>query len=308
MEQQSPETPEIQPRKKSAKIYFFIIALAVLVATNIYYVVEYKSLGKKVELLSSEKHQLKTEVDRIEAELDRIIQDNPSISNVLMDNQTEARAQIANLRYRLSTGEVSDKEIKVVRFEVQNLRYLVDDYTLNIDKLKSENAKLFSEKKELEQTVHSTTKQVNRLTNENEVLLGKVETASGLKLSGIAINAIQLRSREREKVETRAKRIDMLRIDFDIVENSLAGKGKREVFLRVIDPNGNLLTVDNSTFHANGRTMQYTFKTTIDFLNDGQKYSIDWKPEKDESFQKGVYTVVLYADNFTMGRGEVTLK
>lgn len=308
MEQQSPETPEIQPRKKSAKIYFFIIALAVLVATNIYYVVEYKSLGKKVELLSSEKHQLKTEVDRIEAELDRIIQDNPTISNALMDNQTEARAQIANLRYRLSTGEVSDKEIKVVRFEVQNLRYLVDDYTLNIEKLKSENAKLFSEKKELEQTVHSTTKKVNQLTNENEVLLGKVETASGLKLSGIAINAIQLRSREREKVETRAKRIDMLRIDFDIVENSLAEKGKREVFLRVMDPNGNLLTVNNNTFHANGRTMQYTFKTTIDFLNDGKKYSIDWKPEEDASFQKGIYTVVLYADNFTMGRGEVTLK
>ncbi len=308
MEQHNPGNSEITPLKKSSKIYFFIIALATLLATNIYYVVEYKSLGKKVEFLSSEKHQLQTEVDRIEAELDKIIQNNPSISNALMDNQTEARAQIANLRYRLSTGEVTDREIKVARFEVQNLRYLVDDYTTNIENLKSENAKLSSEKKTLEETVHSTNKKVNKLTGENEVLIGKVETASGLKLSGISINAIQLRSRDREKVETRAKRIDVLRIDFDIVENSLAKKGTHEVFLRIMDPNGNLLSDGKSTFSANGRNMQYTFKTSINFSNDGKKYSIDWKPEEESSFQKGIYTVVLYADNFTMGRGEVALK
>ena len=308
MEHNDPEVPLLKTRKNSAKIYFFLIALAVLVATNIYYVIEYKNLGKKVELLGSEKHQLQAEVDRIEAELDRLIQNNPSISNTLMDNQTEARAQIANLRYRLSTGEVSDKEIEVVRFEVQNLRYLVDDYTDNIEKLKKENAKLSSDKEKLRQSVHSANEQVSQLTDENEALQEKVETASGLKVSGIVINAIQLRSRNREKIETRAKRSDLLRIDFDIVENTLAKKGTHEVFLRIMDPNGNLLTVDNGTFDANGRTMQYTFKTFIDFSNDGKKYSIDWQPKEESSFQKGIYTIVLYADNFTMGRGEITLK
>lgn len=299
---------QIKPRKNPAKIYFFFIAIAFLIATNLYYVFEYKSLGKKVELLSSEKYQLQAEVDRIEAELDRITQDNPFVSQALLINQDEARAQIADLRFRLSSGDVTSEEIEVARFEVQNLRYLVDEYNLNIEKLKRENLKLSSERDKLQVSVDSANEQVSQLTEENIQLLEKVETASNLRVSGININAIQLRSRDRERIESRAKRIDLLRIDFDLVENPLAKKGSHEVFLRIIDPSGNLLTVDNGTFEANGRTMQYTFKTMIGFINDGKKYSIDWQPAEGLGFQKGVYTVVLYANGSTMGQGSITLK
>jgi hypothetical protein len=308
MQNKNIEDQVIKTRKNSAKIYFFFIAITLLIATNLYYVLEYKSLGKKVELLSSEKYQLQAEVDRIEAELDRITQDNPIISQSLMGNQVEARAQIANLRFRLTSGEVTSQEIEVVRFEIQNLRYLVDEYNVNIEKLKKENLKLTSERDKLKISVSSANKQLSQLTEENTELQGKVETASGLKISGININALQLRSRERERIETRAKKVDVLRIDFDLVENPLAKKGAHEVFLRIIDPSGNLLTIDNGTFEANGRNMQYTFKTSINFSNDGKKYSIDWQPTETLNFQKGVYTVVLYADAFTMGRGSITLK
>lgn len=303
-----PEVQMVKSRKNSAKIYFFLIALAVLIATNVYYFIEYKNLGNKVELLGSEKYQLEAEVDRIEAELNRLIQDNPLISNALMDNQNEARAQIANLRYRLTAGNVSDQEIEVVRFEVQNLRYLVDEYDTNIDKLKKENQKLSLDRDKLRHSINSANEQLNQLNDENLILQGKIETASSLKISGMNINAIQLRSRERERIETRAKRIDLFRIDFNIVENPLATKGPHDLYLRIMDPNGNLLTVDKGTFEANGKNMQYTYKTTIDFTNDGKQYSIDWKPQEESSFQKGVYTLVLYSDNHTMGRGSITLK
>lgn len=308
MQNNNSEFQVLKPKRNSAKIYFFFIAIALLLATNLYYVLEYKNLGKKVELLSSEKFQLQAEVDRIEAELDRIAQDNPTISQALFENQIEARAQIANLRFKLGSGEVSDEEIQIVRFEVQNLRYLVDEYNKDIDKLKKENLRLSTERDKLRISVNSAEKQVNQLTEENTILQGKVETASGLKISGININAIQLRSRDRERIETRAKRTDLLRIDFDLVENHLALKGPHEVFLRIMDPSGNLLTFDSGTFEANGRTMQYTFTTSIDFSNDGKRYTIDWQPNEATNFQKGIYTIILYADGFIMGRGSVSLK
>lgn len=308
MQNNDSEIPVLSPNRNSAKIYFFFIAIALLVATNLYYVLEYKNLGKKVELLSSEKIQLQTEVDRIEAELDRIAQDNPTISQALFENQVEARARIASLRFKLGSGEVSDQEIQIVRFEVQNLRYLVDEYNRDIDKLKKENVRLATERDKLRLSVNSAEKQVNQLTEENTILQEKVETASGLKISGININAIQLRSRDRERIETRAKRTDLLRIDFDLVENPLALKGPHEVFLRIMDPSGNLLTFDSGTFEANNKTMQYTFKTSIDFSNDGKKYTIDWQPSEATDFQKGLYTIVLYADGSIMGRGSVSLK
>lgn len=308
MQNNHTEFPVLKPKRNSAKIYFFFIAITLLLATNLYYLIEYKNLGKKVELLSSEKFQLQAEVDRIEAELDRIAQDNPTISQALFENQIEARAQIANLRFKLGSGNVSDQEIEIVRFEVQNLRYLVDEYNKNIDQLKKENLSLSTERDKLRLSINSAKEQVNQLTEENTILQGKVETASGLKISGININAIQLRSRDRERIETRAKRTDLLRIDFDIVENHLALKGPHDVFLRVMDPSGNLLTFDSGTFKTNEKTMQYTFMTSIDFSNDGKKYTIDWQPNESSKFQKGIYTIILYADGSIMGRGSISLK
>ncbi len=302
------EVSVTKAKKNPVKIYFFFIAIAVLIATNLYYVFEYKNLGNKVELLGSEKYRLQAEVDRIEAELNRLIQDNPTISQALMDNQMEARSQISNLRFRLSSSDVNDEDIDIVRFEVQNLRFLVDEYNTDIENLKKENLKLSTERDRLRVSVSSANKQVDQLTEENILLQEKVETASGLKISDITLNSIQLRGRDREKVEARAKRVDLIRINFDIVDNPLAVKGTHDVYLRIIDPNGNLLTFDDGIFTANEKTMQYTYKASIEFLNDGKRYSIDWQPKDSPNFQKGIYTVVLYADGFTMGRGSITLK
>lgn len=299
---------DIKPKKDTTKLYLFFFAIAVLLATNIYYAIEYKNLGKKVELLSSEKYQLQTEVDRIEAELDRLTQDNPVFSQTLMDNQAIARVKIADLRYRLTNDKVDANEIKTVRFEVENLKNLVDEYNVDIEKLKKENLKLAIERDKLLVSVGSANEQVNQLTEENELLQGKVEIASGLKISGMTINAIQLRSKDREKIETKAKRVNLLRIEFDIVDNPLALKGNHDVFLRIMDPSGNSLIFDNGTFEANGKKMQYTAKTSIDFSNDGKKYTVDWEPKEDSIFQKGVYTVIMYADGSTMGRSTITLK
>lgn len=303
------EFPKSKPKRNSTKIYFFILAIIFLLATNIYYIVEYRSLGKKVEILGSEKYQLQIEIDRIEAELDRIVQDNPLISQALLGNQEQARSRIAHLRLKLNSDEISREDIKTAQFEVQNLRYLIDEYSKSIDQLKKENINLSSERDRLKSTVNTTQEKVEKLTEENTALLERVETAAGLRISGININAIHQRSRDREKIETRAKRADLIRLDFDLVENPLAQKGNHDVFVRVIDPNGNLLTFDSGTFSANGKTLQYTFHTSIDFSNDGKKYTLDWLPPKSASnFQKGTYTFILYSDGYRMGRSSLTLK
>ena len=80
-----------------------------------------------------------------------------------------------------------------------------------------------------------------------------------------------------------------------------------DIYMRIIDPDGNLLISDNgSMFVADDEELQYTYKTAVEFSNDGKVYTIDWT--NPASFQKGTYTVVLYADGYTMGRGSVALR
>jgi hypothetical protein len=80
-----------------------------------------------------------------------------------------------------------------------------------------------------------------------------------------------------------------------------------DIFVRVIDPTGNLITgTDSGTFNADGQDLQFTYKTAIEFKDDGSGYTIDWL--NPVAFQKGSYTVLMYADGYTMGKTSFTLK
>jgi hypothetical protein len=52
--------------------------------------------------------------------------------------------------------------------------------------------------------------------------------------------------------------------------------------------------------------LQFTYITAIDFKDDGSDYTIDWV--NPVAFQKGTYTVLLYADGYTMGKTSFMLK
>ena len=89
--------------------------------------------------------------------------------------------------------------------------------------------------------------------------------------------------------------------------NAVAQKGMHDIYLRVLDPTGNLITGgDAGTLTADGQSLQYTYKTSIDFKDDGSAYVVDWM--NPSAFTKGTYTVMLYADGYTMGKTSVTLK
>ena len=106
---------------------------------------------------------------------------------------------------------------------------------------------------------------------------------------------------------TRASTTDKLRVNFSIVNNPLAEKGIHTIFLRVIDPSGNLVISNNGgIFISDDEELQYSYKTAIEFANDGRSYTIDWADGR--TYQKGVYTIILYADGYTIGKGSLSLR
>ncbi|MGO1521213.1 MAG: hypothetical protein ACTHWQ_06720, partial [Sphingobacterium sp.] len=107
--------------------------------------------------------------------------------------------------------------------------------------------------------------------------------------------------------ETRAKRIDQLQINFTIADNPVAEIGSKDIFVRVINPKGNLIADSEDLFYVHGEKLQYTFKQEIQFTNNGQEYQTAWS-DAGHRFQKGAYTVLLYADNSIMGRSSIVLK
>ncbi len=301
------DEPRIEKPKTSSKIYFFIIAIAALLATNIYYAVRYKSVGNQAEVLSSQKNQLEFEVDRIQSELDKITKENIEIASKFKKEYDAALLLIEDLRATINESPaINQSDLLKTQQKIRELRSLVDTYSNDLKEVQKKNQQLTDEKNKLQISVSTANKQVDSLENEKHDLEGKIKLASNLKISVMSINAIRVRSGNRTNTESKAQRVDKLQIDFTLADNTLANEGAHNIYLRITEPSGNLIT-NGSVFNVNNEEIQYTYMKPILFKNDGKQYTIEWQPV-DYKFKKGLYTIILYTNESTMGRSTINLK
>lgn len=298
--------PEEPSKRSNSKIYFFIIAIAALLATNIYFYVKFKSSGEKLYTMAIQKQDLQIEIDRIEAELDNLVAlDVDGVDSVMQASGARARNAISELRDKLEDQAISEEDILVAAREVARLKGDVSKLRLALNELRARNEILQKENQTLAQQVNSTDKKVTALAEENSVLKDKVNTASALKVSNIQVNGIAVSKKGKIETESRARRVDQLQILFSIADNTLTPTGSKQVFARIIDPSGSLFGDADNMFYVHGEKLQYTFKEDINFTNKGEEYQLLWEVDK---FKKGAYTVLLYNDNGVMGRASVVLK
>jgi hypothetical protein len=301
------DEPQIEKSKPSSKIYFFIIAIVALLATNVYYAIRYKNIGNQVEVLNSQKNQLEIEVDRIEAELNRVTGENIDLAANFKLEHDSARLLIENLRSKINTNsEIRQEELLNAQQEIQKLRALVAKYSGDLDNLRKDNNLLTNERDQLKKSVNTASARANSLEEDKAKLQEMIKMASHLKISAMNINALRVRSGDRINTESKAPRVDRLQINFTLADNTLTRVGAHNIYLRITEPSGNLITNGN-VFEVNNEEIQYTDMKEIDFANDGKQYMIDWTPS-NYTFKKGTYTIILYTSESTMGRSTITLK
>jgi phage shock protein A len=294
-------------RKDSNKIYFLVAVILALLGTNAYLFFKDKKANDRIVTISDEKTRMQTEIDKIEAELDIAISNNLKLSDQMLKEQTIAREKIDELRSALKQGQLTQGQLAKAREEIKQLKYFVSKYATEIDELKKQNQDLTSERNDLLSTVDSVRTKANELEKQNEELNTKVQAAAAIKSANVSIAAFNIRNSGKESMVTRANTTDKLKVNFSLVNNSLAQKGLHTIFLRVIDPSGNLVIANNGgLFVSDDEELQYSYKTAIEFANDGRNYTIDWTDGR--SYQRGLYTIILYADGYTMGKGSFTLR
>lgn len=304
------ENTQYEPatRKDSNKVYFLILVIVALLGTNAYLFFKDKKASDKIVTLTDEKSRMEIEIDKIEAELDKANTNNVKLSSEMKENQDLARQKINELREELRKGKLTQGQLAKAQEEVKQLRYFVSKYTSDLAGLQKKNEALISERDSLKTTVANVSEQASRLEQQNSELNSKVKVAAALKSGAINITPVKVRNNGKETEVSRAGSAKKLRISFTIADNPISEKGMHDIFVRIVDPTGNLIVSDNgSLFTADGDDLQYTYKTAIEFDNaQGKVFNIDWT--NPSSFQKGTYTVILYSDGYTMGTSKVNLK
>ena len=306
MENESGQTP----KKNSNVIYFLIVVVLALLGTDVYLYLQKNKSDTKIVYQDDERNRLKIELDSLEAQIEQVNTGKAKMSAAMHAKNDSLESKIKTLRTELAKGKLTKEELGKAQEDVKQLRYFVTKYTADIDELKKQNATITSERDTLKTNLATVTDKATDLQKKNEDLGGKVKVAQALKMGAINIVAYKVKGSGKEVEVTRASPAKKIKINFTVAENSLADKALHDVYVRVMDPTGNLITgTDAGNFTADGQDLQYTYKTSIDFKDDGTTYTIDWvSPVTPNPFQKGTYTVLLYSDGSTMGKGSFSLK
>ena len=304
MEREDPiEKLERQQAEKKAngglKIVMIVLAVVALaLAAALYYV--WSTKGKLVNELNEEKIDLTEQIQALQSDYENLSSEYDSI-NAQLDS---SREEIAQLLERVKKSEATDRaKIRQYEKELGTLRSIMRGYINQIDSLNTLNHQLAEEaataRKEAEQT-----KQINtQLTQQVETLTSRVTAGSIIK----AHNFVMYAYNNNDKITDKANRVARFLVNLSLVENELAERGPVRVYVRVTDPEGNLLSDGHgTTFQFNGETLEATASREVDY--QGKEVDLGIYINNIGSFQKGVYTVNAYTTQAQLGHGELLLR
>jgi len=309
-----------QEQKQDRKTLLWA-ALAVLALLNlvlVYFIYHEKQENKvKDDIITAKTEEVlftKTKLDSISAELDTKIAEIQKLGGSV-DSLIELKKQLEKDKQDLknvNNFSAANFEKKIKSYEqvlaqkdteLANLREELGIVTNKNQELSQQVSGLESERQQLNDSVVNYSAQ-------NRELAEKVTLASALRTEELAINAVSSKGKEREGGKYRAKRIDKLKVSFKLGENAVAKQNEKDIFLRILDPEGAVLSdmaTGSGAFTYNGKEMIYSSKQTINFTNTRQGVDIYYGrggiPMKD-----GKYSIEVYSEGFKIGQGDFTVK
>lgn len=309
---QNQPTPQQQPKKNNST-WIFLAIIAVLLGLVIYLFFNKARVADQRDLAFMERDSATLDRDNIRSEYDAALArlDQLVTKNAEMDSMINSRdGEIARLKKQIqdiiTQSNASEADLKKARSLIATLNAKVKSYEERIAELEGENSRLTNLNQVVSQERDST-------VTENVGLQQKVRMGRVLHASNIRLEPIDLRRNGKKEVGTsKAKRTDIFRVTFDIDDNRIVEDGVKDLYLRIIGPDGNLLS--NAAYGSgitstyDGQQLNYTLMKQIS-LKQNQKINdvvADWNQESD--YAKGDYEVEIYNDGFKIGSGNIRLK
>lgn len=249
---------------------------------------------------------LKSDFERQSEELQAMGLSNDSLESKI----AQINADLIKLQgFRNTSFSLADQ--RKYRERASNLENQLKKKDQEIATLKEDNEVLFGENTNLKTTQNQLTDTISTLKTSNQDLSQKVALASRLEAQNIKINVINNRGKEKDdnEDEFKAKRVDKIKISFNLGNNEVATKETKEILMRLIEPDGSALynlTTGSGTFMLNGEETFYTAKRDIVFDNSQQAVSFVYS--KGAEYKRGLHTIEIYADGHQIGKTTFTLK
>lgn len=326
----------IQSKKgKQTTVAWLIAALVVMAGLSGYLGYDRAQIAEaseqqKAEILEVEKIQAELEIQYEEAmtSLDDMKTDNIQLNQLIDEQKTELSSQ----KKKISNLLWTKKNLEEAKIEIANLQGLSTQYIADIENLKSENDMLNAKNVRLEEDKTmlmdnlNMEKEVNtelqsvqaKLVSEkteleevNSKLATKVNIASVINVGNVVAQGIKTRENGKEVVKKLAKSVEKMRVCFDTESNLVADKGQEIFYVRIVDPQGETMAIEAAGSGVlqnslDGQSIRYSKKGVLAYDNKEVTACVDWAP--GTAFPKGNYELEIYNKGFISGKGSVQLK
>jgi hypothetical protein len=259
----------------------------------------------------SSKNELQRELNDAALRLDMLKTSNVKADSLLKTKDKDIDELKDKIQKILNDKNATASQLAEAKRLIAELKGNIETYTAQIEELKTENTQLTQEKQQVTQERDIANKNYD---SANQVIKQKedvIDVGSTLHASNFNIVGLKEKSGGKEKITTTAKRVDKLRISFDIDENRITQTGPKDIYVCITSPDGNPVVVDalgsGKFVTRDGVERPFTKKVQINYVQ-GQKQPVTVEWSQNSDFQTGNYKIEIYNNGFKIGEGVRSFK
>lgn len=292
---------ESKNKNRGLKIALAVLALLFLGAV-IYSSKLYSDYKKNEAALVSEKEQVIADLNIMAEKYDMAIKENEVVNQDLIDARDRIQSLMDSLKISQNTVSSLWRYKKKFMALQEEMEVLLEEN----EKLKTENQLLATTLDSTQVQLAERTMYTDSLLVQNTELAEVMENAAVLQTVGLKGFGVIERSSGKLVPTERARRSDKIRICYTVAKNTLVGAGEKEFYVQVLDPNNNVLGVNEQVQFGN-EVLNYSLVSKFNYENKNLNICEFVAPSFDK-FEKGRYKVNVFNKNQLISSTEFTLK
>lgn len=276
-------------------IVMLVLGIAALLFLNFH---QKQELNEMVEQMEFEKSELEDEYEDLALQFDGYQQmniQNDSLQERLAQEQQRVQDLLEELRI---TKVTNARRIAELKKELATVRAVMKDYVRQIDSLNATNQRLTVENQQYRQENRQVKQQNDQLSSINNQLTETVSRASMLEIASCTVTTLNKRDRKTRIVS----QIRKLQFDYTIAKNITCEPGLKTLYVRIVDPSGNLLgESEGHLFHFESEDIAYSVVQQFEFTGEEYQGTFYWSIPDGMEAATGFYNADFFADDNLIG-------
>ena len=268
-----------------------------------------QTLTTQITTSDSSKNELQSELNDATMRLDMLKTTNSRADSLIKTKDKDIEGLKVKIQTILNNKNATASELADARRMISQLKSNIDSYTAEIEKLQGEKIRLTEEKRVVTEERDIVTKDYDSAKTVIKDKEDVIDVGSTLQAFNFKIIGVQER-KNKEKETSTAKRVDKLRISFDL-ENRIATSGAKDVFVSITAPDGTPVAVEalgsGKFVTREGIERLFTKKVQVNY-NQGEKQTVTVEWSRTVIFKQAIIKLRFTIMVLKLAKGYATSK